>query len=153
MANYFQYKGYSGSAEVDIESNTLFGRLLFIRDVIGYSANSAAELKQSFEEAVDDYLDTCKELGDEPELPCKGSFNVRIGPELHMQVAMEARRKGVSLNDVMCNAVAAYLGAQQIRHVHHHHELTVTTKGESTSRIVTGGQTIEWESSHVATSH
>lgn len=153
MSNYFQYKGYTGSAEVDAEEGILFGRLLFIRDVIGYSGNSIAELKQAFEGAVDDYLKTCEELGDTPELPCKGSFNVRIGPELHMQAAMQARKKGVALNDIVCEAITTYLGAQQIRHVHHHHELTVHMKGEQTTHVVAAGQTPVWEDANVPTSH
>ena len=153
MSNYFQYKGYVGSAEVDIESNTLFGRLLFIRDAIGYSAVSPAELKRAFEEAVDDYLETCKTFGDSPELPCKGSFNVRIGPELHMQAAMEARKKGIGLNDLVCEAIAIRLSAPQVRHIHHHHELTVTMNSEPTTRVVPVGQSPVWENAHVTTSH
>lgn len=152
MPNFFQYKGYIGSAEVDTESGSLFGRLLFIRDIIGYGADSVPELKQAFEGAVDDYLNTCAEMGDTPEVPCKGSFNVRVGPELHMRAAMEARRKGVGLNDVVCDAITAYLGTQQIRHVHHHHELTVHMKGEQTTHVVAAGQS-PWENTSVSTSH
>ena len=130
MSSHFEYKGYIGSAEVSIEDQLLVGKLLFIRDTITYVAATASELETAFEEAVDDYLETCKELGDAPDVPCKGSFNVRVGPEIHMEVAIAARRKGVGLNDIVCEALSAYLGAQRIRHVHHHHDLTVTMMGE-----------------------
>ena len=83
MENKYEYKGYFGSAEVDVESSTLHGRLLFIRDAIGYSAESTQQLRQEFELAVDEYLQYCAERGDVPDRPCKGSFNVRIGPERH----------------------------------------------------------------------
>ena len=72
MSNVFEYLGYLGSAEVDADSRALVGKLLFIRDVITYSASSVPELEIEFKAAVDDYLATCAELGDEPDIPCKG---------------------------------------------------------------------------------
>jgi len=35
-------------------------------------------LRKAFEEAVEDYLQTCREQGKEPEHPFKGSFNIRV---------------------------------------------------------------------------
>jgi predicted HicB family RNase H-like nuclease len=55
-------------------------------------------LRQAFEEAVDDYLDTCREQEKEPEQPFKGSFNIRVGSSLHRRLAFEAMKKGVTLN-------------------------------------------------------
>jgi predicted HicB family RNase H-like nuclease len=102
-----EYKGYFGSAEVDVEGNALVGKLLFMRDVITYSATTPKGLQKAFREAVDDYLETCKELGSEPDTPCKGTFNVRIGPELHRQVALIARSKGKGLNEFVRDALEA----------------------------------------------
>ena len=42
----------------------------------------------AFEEAVDDYLELCKEEGKEPEKPFKASFNVRTGTDLHRKAAL-----------------------------------------------------------------
>jgi len=39
---------------------------------------------------VEDYLETCKALGREPQKVYKGVFNVRIEPELHKKVYQEA---------------------------------------------------------------
>ncbi len=105
MTGHFEYKGYLGSADVDAKNDVLFGRLLFIRDVIGYSGTSVAQLRQAFEEAVDDYLEVCAERGEEPDVPCKGSFNVRIGPERHRIASMRAREKGIGLNEYVCWAL------------------------------------------------
>lgn len=55
-------------------------------------------LEAAFHEAVDDYLVTCAELGREPEKPFKGSFNVRIAPELHERVMIAATQQGMTLN-------------------------------------------------------
>jgi predicted HicB family RNase H-like nuclease len=87
----YEYKGYLGSAEVDAENSVLVGKLLFIRDAIAYSASDVAGLKRAFEEAVDDYLRSCAEAGDQPDTPCKGSFNVRVSPQLHRKIAVAAR--------------------------------------------------------------
>ena len=103
--NYYEYKGYYGSAEIDIESGDCHGRLLFIVDVIAYSAESGKELESAFHEAVDEYLEDCEELGKKPDLPCKGSFNVRVTPELHRDAAIYARANAMSLNSVVAKAL------------------------------------------------
>lgn len=95
----FKYKGYIGSAEVDTESRVLVGRLLFIQDIIGYSGSDLDSLEKAFHEAVDDYLQTCAELGEEPDTPCKGTFNVRVGPQRHRDANVDAVRRGISLNE------------------------------------------------------
>jgi predicted HicB family RNase H-like nuclease len=125
MSDTLEYKGYIGSAEVDVENRVIVGRLLFIRDAIAYSATSIEGLEVAFREAVDDYLATCAEEGDEPDLPCKGSFNVRVGPEMHRSIAIAARREGVGLNEFVCNALDDAVRTRAPRTVVHQHEVTV----------------------------
>ena len=69
MTDQFEYKGYLGSAEIDIKGKALVGKLLFTRDVIAYSATTIEGLQKAFCEAVDEYLQTCEELGDTPDTP------------------------------------------------------------------------------------
>lgn len=126
MSDTLEYKGYIGSAEVDTESRVLIGRLLFIRDAIAYSATSVEGLEAAFREAVEDYLSTCAEEGDEPDVPCKGSFNVRVGPERHRLAAIAARREGVGLNEFVSNAIDDAVRTRAPRTVVHQHEVTVT---------------------------
>lgn len=64
MNIHFQYKGYFGSAEVNLVDNILYGKLLFINDIVTYVAETPKKLEVAFREAVDDYLQTCAELGD-----------------------------------------------------------------------------------------
>lgn len=94
-----KYKGYIGSSEVDVDDNILHGKLLFIRDLITFEAETPFELKKAFEEAVDDYLADCRSEGVEPDKPCKGQFNVRVSPELHRDLALAAMSEDKSLND------------------------------------------------------
>lgn len=118
----FKYKGYIGSAEVDTESRVLVGRLLFIKDIIGYSGCDLDSLERAFHEAVDDYLQTCAELGEAPDTPCKGTFNVRVGPQRHRDANVDAARRGISLNEWVSMAfdtlLAQSAGAEshQIQH-------------------------------------
>lgn len=123
MNNIFEYAGYIGSAEVDGENGILFGRLLFIRDVIGYHADTVPDLKLAFHEAVDDYLAACKEEGSAPDVPCKGSFNVRVGAERHRKVAIAARVADVGLNDFVVQALDSALDPKATKTVVHKHQV------------------------------
>ena len=69
-----------------------------IRALISYEGNNAAELVADFHGAVDDYLELCAQTGTEPEKAYKGSFNVRISPELHKQAVIAAMSHNMSLN-------------------------------------------------------
>lgn len=77
MSAMLQHRGYFGSIEASPEDNCLFGRLQFIRSLVNYEGETVAELTQAFRDAVDDYLNDCAATGRDPEIPCKGSFNVR----------------------------------------------------------------------------
>jgi predicted HicB family RNase H-like nuclease len=54
---------------------------------------------------VDDYLALCAKRGKEPEKPFKGSFNVRVGPELHRRLALAAAKRGMSLNRLVAETL------------------------------------------------
>lgn len=102
---YFEYNGYLGSCKVSIEDNCLHGKLEHIHDLITYEAESVEQLEKEFKRAVDSYLATCKEVGMEPKKPFKGSFNVRIGEELHGKAVKRAGEIGKSLNDYIKDIV------------------------------------------------
>lgn len=146
MKDYFEYRGYIGSAEVDAEGLLLVGRLLFIRDAIAYSATSISELESAFREAVDDYLATCAKYGDTPDTPCKGTFNVRVGPAVHREVALAARRKGVGLNEFVTSALkdAAQAGAAGVVQHIHRHDVTVTVAATGSLPPGTIPGSLEW---------
>lgn len=118
-SNTLKYKGYSGSIESSIEDECLFGRLLFINDSIIYEGNTIPELRMAFEEAVDNYLEYC-EISDTPaDKPFSGSFNVRVGSELHRLSAIRAYEEGKNLNEIVVAALDFYL-LREVHHTHHH---------------------------------
>ena len=104
--NKLYYKGYYGSIEFGEEALTFYGKVQFIKALISYEGESARELKIAFEEAVDDYLETCHEGQIKPEIPFKGSLNIRIGHALHREAALQAGRLNLSLNRFICDAIA-----------------------------------------------
>ena len=98
MTNIAEYKGYCGEVRFSEEDGLLYGKVLGIRDLILFEGSSVSELIKDFHDSVDDYLRICKEQGRSPEKPYKGSFNVRISPELHRKAALMAMDQGVTLN-------------------------------------------------------
>lgn len=107
--NLLQYKGYEGTAELDMTRQVCRGRILFIDDLATYEAKTPALLQKEFEAAVDDYIETCAQVGKAPQRPFKGLFNVRVPPALHRAAALRAAREGVALNEVVVNALTVYL--------------------------------------------
>ena len=98
MNNTMEYKGYVGSVEFSEEDALFFGKVLGVRALISYEGENARDLVEDFHSAVDDYLELCAAEVVEPEKAYKGSFNVRISPELHKKAAIAAMAKQISLN-------------------------------------------------------
>lgn len=98
MKNIIEYKGYIGSVEFSEEDEIFFGKVLGIRSLLSYEGETAKELVSDFHEAVDEYLDMCDSENKEPERAYKGSFNVRISPDLHKKLVVYALNHDMSLN-------------------------------------------------------
>jgi len=109
MSNVLDYKGYIGSIEFSEVDCVFFGKVQGIRSLISYEGESAKELIDDFHAAVDDYLALCKERGTEPERAYKGTFNIRISPELHKQTAIYAYEHKTSLNAVVERALTGFM--------------------------------------------
>ncbi|MEI7901150.1 MAG: type II toxin-antitoxin system HicB family antitoxin [bacterium] len=105
-AELLTYKGYFGSISVNQEDACLHGRIEFIADLVTYEGDTVPDLKKAFEAAVDDYLATCAEVGKQPLKSCSGTFNVRIGSELHMAALIAAKQANTSLNDFVKQAIS-----------------------------------------------
>jgi len=67
MSNVFRYKGYIGSIETSVQDMCLHGKILFINDLVMYEAETSILLKLAFQQAVDDYIETCVGLGKKPQ--------------------------------------------------------------------------------------
>ena len=49
-------------------------------------------------ESIEDYLEFCRERGEEPDRPFSGKFVVRIPPNVHREAFLQAKSAGKSLN-------------------------------------------------------
>lgn len=98
-----KYKGFQGSVEYD--SGSLFIRVLHVSDTLIAECDSLASVESEFEALIDEYLQDCAELGRVPDRPFKGSFNVRVEPELHRGAAMAAADESLSLNSWVAAAI------------------------------------------------
>lgn len=109
MNNTISYKGYTGSIEFSENDGVFFGKVQGIRSLISYEGENAKELITDFHMAIDDYLQLCQERGTEPEKAYKGTFNIRISPELHKNAAIYAIEHKMSLNSVVETALAGFM--------------------------------------------
>lgn len=93
-----KYQGYAARIEYSDDDGLFIGHVAGIRDVIGFHGESVGELREAFEEAVDDYLATCRKLDREPQRPFSGKLSLRLDPQLHAQVAIKAELSNQSIN-------------------------------------------------------
>ena len=111
MSDLLSYKNYNGTVEYSQEDNCLFGKVVGIKSLLSYEGDSVRELELDFQKVIDEYLADCRERNTEPEQPYKGTFNVRINPELHRNIAIYAFEHGKSLNAAVEEAIANMVGA------------------------------------------
>lgn len=104
--NTMTFKGYTARVEFDDRDNILVGRLLGVRDIVGFHADDVAGLRVAFEEAVNDYLEVCEKLGKPAEKPASGKMMLRVTPEVHSAALIAAQASGQSLNQWATRALA-----------------------------------------------
>ena len=113
MNNTIQYKGYVGSVEFSEKDGLFFGKVRGIRSLISYEGENAQELLSDFHAAIDDYLHACEAEEKEPDVAFKGSFNVRLSPELHRKLFIYTTAHQMSINkyieDTLQNSPAAQI--------------------------------------------
>ncbi len=107
-----EYKGFYGSIEASVEDGCLFGKLEFIDPLVNYEGETVQEIKVAFHEAVDDYIKSCKVLNIEPRKPYRGTFNVRIGQDLHRAAVIAAKQRDINLNELVKRAIEREVVAQ-----------------------------------------
>ena len=103
--NLLKYKDFCGSVEFSAADECFFGKIIGTADLVTFEGETVDDLKKAFAEAVEDYIILCKEAGKEPQKSYKGSFNIRISPELHREAAVIANKEGISLNAFVEKAI------------------------------------------------
>ena len=68
------HKGYESDFEYSDDDECFIGHTTGIDDIVGFHADSVPELRAAFEEAVDDYIEFCTDLGRTPQKPLPQSL-------------------------------------------------------------------------------
>ena len=111
-----EYKGYFAKVEFDDEANIFHGEVINLRDVITFEGETVAKLRTAFNDSVEDYLEFCAEQNEEPEKPYSGKFLVRVEPEFHKTLVIQARKNGKSLNSWIHDALLKVVKSTQQWH-------------------------------------
>lgn len=117
MNNIFEYKGYSTRIEFSAADGVLHGKIEGIKDLVNFESEDPKRIEQEFHDAVDDYLQMCEDLGECPDKSYSGTFNVRVSPVLHRELAMKAFKNGDTLNGTVEKALQAYIEDQTSQRV------------------------------------
>ena len=115
MKNVLEYKGYFAKIEYSVDDMVLCGKIEGIRDLVNFESSDPAQIAHEFHCAVDDYLELCAELGVSPDKAYSGTFNVRINPEIHRTAAMTAEKRGLSLNQLVSQAIEDFVTPQRFK--------------------------------------
>lgn len=115
MKDAIKYKDHLGSVRFSAEDRVFYGKIEGIDDLVTYEGRSVDELISAFEEAVEDYIVLCKKLKKPVEKSYKGTFNVRIDPELHKKASITSASMGLSLNQLVEEAIRKFVEQQKAR--------------------------------------
>ena len=118
MDNIMTYKGYWAKIKYSDEDECFCGSIDGLEHAsISFEGDNVEELKKDFQDAIDSYLETCKGTNSIPEKQYKGSFNVRIEPELHRKATLFAESFNISLNQFVAKAIRDEIEACESKRV------------------------------------
>jgi predicted HicB family RNase H-like nuclease len=99
------YKDFIGSVHFSAEDNIFFGKVEGINDLITFEGDSVRELKNAFRYVVDEHIKDCEVENIPVEKSYKGSFNLRLTPDLHRRAVIMAKSQGSTLNAFVKKAI------------------------------------------------
>lgn len=110
MKNLLEYNGYHATIEIDPNDKIFVGTVIGINDDLSFHGTTYSEIEEMFHQSIDNYLEVCQQIGKEPDKEYKGSFNVRITPEMHKNADIAAKSQGITLNQYVYNAIESSFG-------------------------------------------
>ncbi len=103
------YRGFIGSVRFSAEDDLFFGKVEGINDLVTFEGVSVQELKEAFHYAVDEHIRDCERENIPVEKSYKGSFNLRLTPDLHRRAAIAAKSHRSTLNAFVRTAIERHL--------------------------------------------
>ena len=116
MIDKLKYKEFIGSVHYSSEDEVFYGKIEGVNDLVTFEGNSVSKLKSSFQEAVEDYVELCEQTGKKVFKSFKGSFNVRVDPELHSKAFEIAVMEGKTLNQFVKEAIELKIKTEESNH-------------------------------------
>jgi predicted HicB family RNase H-like nuclease len=104
--NALEIDGHKAVVLFDPEIGMFRGEFLGLNGGADFYADSVEGLRREGSLSLHAFLDTCRERGIEPYRSFSGKFNVRIPGELHAEAVLAAAARGISLNDLVREALA-----------------------------------------------
>jgi predicted HicB family RNase H-like nuclease len=62
-----KYKGYFGEVTYDDNAKIFHGEVIGFKDIITFQGRSVNEVKEAFQDSINDYLEWCEERGERSE--------------------------------------------------------------------------------------
>jgi predicted HicB family RNase H-like nuclease len=103
--NVMTVDGYHAKIEYDEELDLFRGEILGLNGGADFYGKNPKDLRSEFKKSLQVFLAVCKEKGFEPRRNFSGKFNLRISPELHERLAIEAQAQGKSINTLAREAL------------------------------------------------
>jgi predicted HicB family RNase H-like nuclease len=76
-----------------------------INDLVTFEGETVHELKDAFYYMVDEHIKDCEAENIPVEKSYKGSFNIRLTPDLHRRAAITAKMRGTTLNNFVKESI------------------------------------------------
>ena len=108
-----EYRGYIAKVEYDDSVGMLHGEVINAAPypIVTFEASDVDDLKRKFHTSIDDYLSWCAEDGVEPRRGFSSKLNLRLGPDLHRQVSVEAAANDLSINEWITRTISGEIEA------------------------------------------
>ena len=103
--NVMTIDGYRAKIEYDEELDLFRGEILGLSGGADFYGKNPKELRAEFKKSLQVFLEVCIEKGLEPRRHFSGTFKLRIPPELHERLAIEAQAQGKSINTLAQEAL------------------------------------------------
>lgn len=108
--NVIKYKGYSAKVRYSKTDKCYCGWIEGLeKDSISFEGDTIEELEKDFRDAIDHYLECCKNTNTEPDKQCSEAYEFKAGAELHADAKRVAKNNKISLNELTRRALRAYI--------------------------------------------
>lgn len=104
MKDRLKHKDFIGSVHFSTKDEVFYGKIEGVNDLVTFEGSTVRKLKSAFKVAVEDYVELCESIGKQAFKSFKGTFNVRIKPELHSKAFEQAIMEGKALNQFVQEA-------------------------------------------------